>query len=111
MECYSESINSGGLPLDSWELGIAHKNMARYFHVQNIINSSFESYSEAISIFEWVMESEQLSTAKYHDVIECYVRLLEIGDDPISEDRGNTCYKLANCYVQVSKLQGKLERM
>ncbi|KAL3784127.1 hypothetical protein HJC23_005785 [Cyclotella cryptica] len=105
MECYSESIESGGLPLDSWELGIAHKSMASYFHVQNLFESSFESYSEAISIFEWVMENEQLSTAKYDDVIECYVRLLEIGDEPISEDRGTTCYKLANCYVQVSKLQ------
>jgi tetratricopeptide (TPR) repeat protein len=108
VECYSESIESRALPLDSWELGIAHKSMARYFHSQNNIGSSFDSYNEAISIFEWIMESESSpSVAQYEDVIECYVRLLDIGDEPISEDRGTTCYKLANCYVQAGKMKGK----
>jgi hypothetical protein len=54
------------------------------------------------------MESESSpSVAQYEDVIECYVRLLDIGDEPISEDRGTTCYKLANCYVQAGKMKGK----
>eukprot|EP00956_Cyclotella_meneghiniana_P029108 scaffold69513_cov76-Cyclotella_meneghiniana.AAC.3 len=107
MECYSDSIQSGGLPQDSWELGVAYKSMAKYFYDQNAIEPSFESYSEALSIFEWILENEQPSNINYEDVIDCYVQLLEMGDEPISEDRGITCYKLANCYVQISKLQGK----
>lgn len=107
MECYSELIESGGLPLDSWELGIAYKSLANYFYERGEINSSFDSYSEAVSIFEWIMETERPPAFKYDYVIECYVRLLEMQDDLLSEERGLTCYKLANCYVQACKLQGK----
>ena len=105
MQCYTVSIESGGLPVNSWEIGVAYKHVANYLFQQNAMDS-FESFSEAVSIFEWIMENEQISQDKYNDIIECYVHLLEIGDDPISEDRGTMCYKLANCYVQVKKLKG-----
>jgi tetratricopeptide (TPR) repeat protein len=107
MECYSKSVESGGLPLDSWELGVAYKNMAKYFYEHDTFESSFDGYSEAVSIFEWIMENEQPVKSRYTDVIECYVRLLEMSDHPISDERGLTCYKLANCYVEASKLEGR----
>ena len=106
MQCYSLSIESGGLPVDSWELGVAYKNVATYIFEQNTMDS-IESFSEAVSIFEWILENEQPSPEKYNDVIECYVHLLEISDEPISEERGTMSYKLANCYVEVKKLKGK----
>lgn len=105
MDTFSQAIESG-LPLDSWELGIAYKYMAKHFYENDDIGASFDSYTEAISIFEWIMENEQPASNKYDDVIECYVHLLDMNDQPISEERGLTCYKLANCYVEVSKLEG-----
>lgn len=92
--------------MDSWELGVAYKNMAKYFFEHDNIESSFDGYSEALSIFEWIMEHEQPVKSRYEDVIECYVRLLEMSEQPISNERGLTCYKLANCYIQASKLEG-----
>ena len=72
--------------------------------------ASLESYSEAASIFEWNVDNVQGSEAKHDDVIQCYVHLLELEDEntgPISDARAELCYKLANCYVQVSKHEGK----
>ena len=81
-ECYSDSIQSGGLPQDSWKLGVAIKSMAQYLFEQNAIEPSFGSYSEAISIFEWTLENEQPLNGNYEDVIES-----QMGNNrPISED-------------------------
>ena len=46
--------------------------MAKYLFEQNAIEPSFESYSEAISIFEWILENEQPSDGIYEDVIKCH---------------------------------------
>eukprot|EP00578_Thalassiosira_sp_NH16_P030950 CAMPEP_0181081522 /NCGR_PEP_ID=MMETSP1071-20121207/3144_1 /TAXON_ID=35127 /ORGANISM="Thalassiosira sp., Strain NH16" /LENGTH=568 /DNA_ID=CAMNT_0023163069 /DNA_START=23 /DNA_END=1727 /DNA_ORIENTATION=+ len=68
--------------------------------------ASHERYTEAISIFEWNVINAEGSETKQDDLIECYVHLLDLEDEdvgPISESRADLCYKLANCYVQVSK--------
>ena len=110
-QSYREAIESGGLPSDSWELGVAHKCLAGHFFKQRMYAASAESYGEATSIFEWHMDNAEGSEAKNRDVIQCYEHLLEIGDEdtcPMSEDRADLCYKLANCYVQANRHAGEL---
>lgn len=72
---------------------------------------AIERYQEAVSIFEWYINNAQSSDANQEVLAECYTRLLEVEDEetsPITEARADLCYKLANCYVQVNKLEGKV---
>ena len=98
--------------LNFFFLGVSHKCLGRYFFDQNNMTAaSHERYTEAISIFEWNVINAEGSETKQDDLIECYVHLLDLEDEdvgPISESRADLCYKLANCYVQVSKHEGEL---
>lgn len=71
---------------------------------------SIERYQEAVAIFEWDISNAQCAEAKQEILAECYARLLDLEDEeagPITEVRAELCYKLANCHVQVNKLEGK----
>lgn len=108
MECYHEAVESGGLPHDSWALGVAHKCLGGFFLIKNMNVASLESFNEAVTIFEWNIDNTSGSDINYDDVIECYSRLLDLEeekDGPISEVRGTLCCKLANSYVHVDKHQ------
>jgi tetratricopeptide (TPR) repeat protein len=108
MECYHEAVESGGLPHDSWALGVAHKCLGGFFLIKNMNVASLESFNEAVAIFEWNIDNTSGSGINYDDVVECYSRLLDLEeekDGPISEVRGTLCSKLANSYVHVEKHQ------
>lgn len=106
MECYHEAVESGGLPHDSWALGVAHKSLGGFFLAKNMNVASLESFNEAITIFEWNIDNTSDSGVNYDDVVQCYSCLLDLEeerDGPISEVRGTLCCKLANSYVHVDK--------
>lgn len=70
---------------------------------------SLERYQEAVAIFEWDINNAQ-TEAKQEILAECYARLLDLDVEdagPITDARAELCYKLANCYVHVNKLEGK----
>jgi len=106
MECYHEAVESGGLPHDSWALGVAHKSLGGFFLTKNMNVASLESFNEAATIFEWNIDNTSGSEINYEDVVQCYSHLLDLEeerDGPISEIRGTLCCKLANSYVHVDK--------
>jgi tetratricopeptide (TPR) repeat protein len=81
-----------------------------YFFDKGIHDISLERYQEAVAIFEWDISNAQRAEAKQEILAGCYARLLDLEDEgagPITEARAELCYKLANCYVQVNKLEGK----
>jgi hypothetical protein len=83
--------------------------LADYFFDKDMHEISLERYQEAVAIFEWDINNAQ-SEAKQVILAECYARLLDLDVEdagPITETRAELCYKLANCYVQVNKLEGK----
>ncbi len=84
--------------------------MAVYFFDKGMHDISIERYQEAVAIFEWDISNAQCAEAKQEILAECYARLLDLEDEeagPITEVRAELCYKLANCHVQVNKLEGK----
>ena len=84
--------------------------MADYFFDKGMHDISIERYQEAVAIFEWDISNAQCAEAKQEILAECYARLLDLEDEeagPITEVRAELCYKLANCHVQVNKLEGK----
>ena len=106
MECYHEAVESGGLPHESWALGVAHKSLGVFFLAKNMNVASIESFTEAVTIFEWNIDNTSGSDINYDDVVQCYSHLLDLEeerDGPISEVRGTLCCKLANSYVHVDK--------
>ncbi len=83
--------------------------MADYFFDKGMHDISLERYQEAVAIFEWDISNAQRAEAKQEILAECYTRLLDLEDEeagPITEARAELCYKLANCYVQINKLEG-----
>jgi len=84
--------------------------LADYFFDKGMHDISIERYQEAVAIFEWDISNAQCAEAKQEILAECYARLLDLEDEeagPITEVRAELCYKLANCHVQVNKLEGK----
>jgi hypothetical protein len=84
--------------------------LADYFFDKGLHDISIERYQEAVAIFEWDISNAQCAEAKQEILAECYARLLDLEDEeagPITEVRAELCYKLANCHVQVNKLEGK----
>jgi len=71
---------------------------------------SIERYREAVSIFEWHINNTPGSETEHETLAQCYSHLLELEDEvagPLSENRAELCYKLANCYLHANKLEGK----
>jgi hypothetical protein len=113
-QCYREVIESGGLSKYSWELGVAHEFLARHFFDQGMYTSSIERYREAVAIFEWNINNTPSSKNEHESLAQCYAHLLEVEDEvagPLSENKAELCYKLANCYLHANKLEGKTENL
>lgn len=71
---------------------------------------SIERYQEAVAIFEWNIKNTQCSEAEHDTLAQCYAHLVELEEEvagPLSENRAELCYKLANCYLRANKLEGK----